>query len=265
MGTYAPQRLLELRRYLKPLTGLPDNALGIVGDATHEGGYHHGWNLRRMRNGATADYSWTESLRDRNHPSDAASAFDIGTFARLRELSLWLVSECEAGAADTLDIREIIYSPDGKTVKRWDRLGHRTSGDPSHLTHTHVSYFRDAEPRDKIHLYQRFFERVAMSDADRLLPNPGIPGDWTQAPAWEYWRWADKYAHDAAHDAAQGLTKLEGIEDKLDALQPGSPVDPAALAQALVAQPDFYPRLGAVIVAKLLDVVRGGMANADQA
>lgn len=156
--TYAPQRLLDLRAYLKPWTGLSDAALGIVGDERHDGGYHHGWDDRRIVNGNTADYSWSESPRDGNHRTNAASAIDIGLFGRLRELSNWLVGQCEAQAPDTLNIRSIIYSPDGKVVRRWDRLRRRDTGDSSHLTHTHVSFFRDAENVEKISPFKRFFE-----------------------------------------------------------------------------------------------------------
>lgn len=152
--TYAPQALLDLRSYLKPLTGLSDVELGIVGDANHNGGYHHGWDQRS----GSGDYSWSESSRDSSHKTNAARAIDIGAFDRLREMSVWLVEQCAAGASDTQDIREIIYSPDGKIVKRWDRLGVRSSGDSSHLTHTHISFFADAEARDKIAVFRRFFE-----------------------------------------------------------------------------------------------------------
>lgn len=167
--TYAPQRLLDLRAYLKPWTGLSDAALGIVGDERHDGGYHHGWDDRRIVSGNTADYSWNESPRDGNHRTNAASAIDIGTFSRLRELSNWLVGQCEARAHDTLDIRSIIYSPDGKVVKRWDRLRRRDTGDSSHMTHTHISFFRDAEGHDKISPFKRFFEGDAMEQGDRLI------------------------------------------------------------------------------------------------
>src|SRR5688572_29703310 len=119
MATYAPAALLALRAYLKPLTGLPDKELGIIGDKDHVGGYHHGWSQRRIVNGTTADYSWNESGRDSSRKTNAARAFDIGMFPRLRELSVWLVNECKANAPDTRDIREIIYSPDGKVVRRW--------------------------------------------------------------------------------------------------------------------------------------------------
>jgi hypothetical protein len=56
----------------------------------------------------------------------------------------WCVAECVAGAPDTGDLREIIYSPDGAAVRRWDRLGMRSTGDSSHLFHTRFSFFRDS-------------------------------------------------------------------------------------------------------------------------
>jgi hypothetical protein len=163
--TYTPSALSTLRGYLQPITGLDPVSLGIQHWTAQGGGYHEGWDLLRMGYG-WGDYSVSESPRDA-HPSNAASAIDIGYFAvtapngrrvTLRDLSLWLVGQCRAGAPDTLDVREIIYSPDGQVVKRWDRLGVRSSGDDSHLSHTHVSYFRDSEGRDKTALFRRFFE-----------------------------------------------------------------------------------------------------------
>lgn len=155
--TYAPAALKAAQTYLKGKTGLPWVSLGIVGDANHRGGYHQG-----KPNVPSTDYSRDESPRDENGLTGAASALDIGDFSQggktLRGLSLWIVGQCKAGAPDTRDIREVIYSPDGKTVKRWDRLGIRSSGDSSHLTHTHISYFRDSEARDKTGLFRRFFE-----------------------------------------------------------------------------------------------------------
>ncbi len=167
--TYAPQALLDLRAYMRPLTGLSDAELGIVGDENHNGGYHHGWDNRNISNGITRDYSWTESSRDASHKTNAASAFDLGMFPELQQLSVWMVEQCRAGAPDTADIREIIYSPDGKVVLRWDRLGIRTSGDPSHLTHTHFSWFRDAELAPKTGPFRRFFEEYAVALTQREL------------------------------------------------------------------------------------------------
>lgn len=170
--TYAPASIKTAQTYLRSKTGLPWVSLGIVGDEKHRGGYHCGWNRRRIVNGTLADYAWQESTRDSSHKTDAAAALDVGNFAvggrTLRGFSVWLVGECARGAADTRDIREVIYSPDGKTVKRWDRLGKRTGGDDSHLTHTHISYFRDSEHRDKTALFKRYFEGGS-------APSSGVP------------------------------------------------------------------------------------------
>lgn len=165
--SYAPEAILEVRRYLKPITGLSDIELGIVGDDDHDGGYHFG--IDGYDSDGT-DYSWDESPRDWGHKSNAARALDIGMFAQLRELSIWLVHECEIGAPGTEDIREIIYSPDGQVVKRWDRLGIRTGGDPSHLKHTHVSWFADAEFKSKVGPFKRFFEGGNMDGYGDLGP-----------------------------------------------------------------------------------------------
>ncbi|MGH3878076.1 MAG: hypothetical protein ACRDSK_13685 [Actinophytocola sp.] len=171
--TYAPAKLLEAREYLKPLTGLNNIALGITSD-----GYGHGYHRGRDAINTAKDYSVIESPRDRSGLSNAASALDIGLFDRtvngrrvtLRSLSLWLVEQCRAGAPDTRDIREIIYTPDGRVVRRWDRLGVRSSGDDSHLKHTHISYFRDSRDRDKVALFRRFFAPSPPPPAARRFP-----------------------------------------------------------------------------------------------
>ncbi len=155
--TYVPVPLSELQAYMQAKTGLPPNSLGVYPDEDHDGGYHCGWDRRRITNGSLDDYAWEESARDWNHKTNAARAFDCGSFTRLQEMSVWIVGQCKAGAPDTLDIREIIYSPDGQVVLRWDRLGIRDDGDSSHLSHTHVSFFADAEAHDKLSVFQRFF------------------------------------------------------------------------------------------------------------
>src|SRR5687767_13987103 len=154
VSSYAPEKILEVRRYLKPLTGLSDIELGIVNNET-DASYHRSWSQRDTDG---TDYSWDESSRDWSHKTDAARALDVGMIDRLSEMSVWIVGQCEAGAADCADIWEIIYSPDGKVVMRWDRLKRRSSGDDTHLTHTHFSWFADAEHRSKVGPFQRFFE-----------------------------------------------------------------------------------------------------------
>ncbi|MCZ7379489.1 hypothetical protein [Micromonospora sp. WMMC250] len=176
--TRAPANLLAVRSLL--LTHL-DNApgpddldpaeVGIVGDSAHRGGYHCGSD-RVVAN----DYSVVESPRDRAGLTLDAAALDVGQFDvrsggrtnTLRSFSIWCVAQCAANAADTRDIREIIYSPDGSTVKRWDRLGKRTSGDSSHRWHTHFSFFRDAikAGRDQRPLFRRYLSSIGLLEDD---------------------------------------------------------------------------------------------------
>jgi hypothetical protein len=185
--TRAPTNLLALRtlllRHLDVDPSDPDrdsdlnpNEVGIVGDPTHRGGYHCGSD-RVIPN----DYSVVESPRDRDGLTLDAAAIDIGGFQirsggathNLRTLSTWLVAQCRADTSDTQDIREIIYSPDGRVVLRWDRLGRRSTGDESHLWHTHISYFRDAikAGRDQRPLFTRYFTSIGLIDP----PDPPEP------------------------------------------------------------------------------------------
>ncbi|MEU8333834.1 hypothetical protein [Micromonospora sp. NPDC048839] len=180
--TRAPANLLALRSLL--LTHL-DNApgpddldpdeVGIVGDPAHLGGYHCGSD--RV---VTNDYSVVESPRDRAGLTLDAAALDVGQFEvrsggrthTMASFSLWCVAQCVANAADTRDIREIIYSPDGSTVKRWDRLGKRSTGDSSHRWHTHFSFFRDAikAGRDQRPLFRRYLSSIGLLEDDDMTP-----------------------------------------------------------------------------------------------
>ncbi|WP_433651023.1 hypothetical protein ACQP2C_32440 [Micromonospora zamorensis] len=180
--TRAPANLLALRTLL--LTHL-DNApgpddldpaeVGIVGDPAHKGGYHCGSNRT-----VTNDYSVFESPRDRAGLTLDAAALDVGQFKvttpegtfDLPHYSRWLVAQCAANTADTRDIREVIYSPDGVTVRRWDRLGRRSSGDSSHRWHTHQSYFRDAikAGRDQTAVVRRYLTEIGLIEGDDMTP-----------------------------------------------------------------------------------------------
>lgn len=179
-ATTAPQSLKDARHYmLSTFDAHPGRAVnadldpeevGIVGDPAHmtSGGAHLGRaDLARIGRAST-DYTVRESPRDRASLTNDAAAVDIGWFEAtlpngtrvdLRHFSVWCVGQCQAGAPDTADIREIIYSPDGRTVRRWDRLGKRSTGDSSHLSHTHFTEFRDAGKAGRrllLALFQRY-------------------------------------------------------------------------------------------------------------
>lgn len=181
--TAAPPTLLETRTLLLDKLGpygLKPLSVGIVGDADHRGGYHCGSD-RVLKN----DYSVVESSRDRNGLTRDAAALDVGEFSyrdaggkvhNLRTFSVWCVEQCKAGAPDTADIREIIYSPDGKKVVRWDRLGRRSTGDKSHLTHTHFSFFRDSTGRDLSKLFRRYLAMIGLLGEELMFVREGESG-----------------------------------------------------------------------------------------
>ena len=161
--SYAPATLLELRAYLQSKTGLSPVSLGIVGNTAHVRGYHLGKDRIFSLSGiGWSDYS-VRLTRDKNGLTNAASAMDIGNFTKLRSLSMWLVRQCQLNAPGTQDIREIIYSPDGITVLRYDRArGYNSAprtgeADNSHRTHTHISWYRDSQNRGKVDLFKRYF------------------------------------------------------------------------------------------------------------
>jgi hypothetical protein len=181
--TTAPQNLKDVRSLL--LTHLnidPDTAwiddlepaeVGIVGDSAHRGGYHCGED-QIVNN----DYSVYESSRDRNSLTLDAAALDVGLFSvqsrgvthNLYTFNRWIVGECVANAPDTRDIREVIYSFDGKLVRRFDRLRLRGTGDNSHLWHTHFSFFRDAikAGRDQTPLFRRYLVHIGLIRSEML-------------------------------------------------------------------------------------------------
>jgi hypothetical protein len=170
--TYAPDDLLAVLRYLNT-QGAPWASLGLVGDSEHvsTGGYHVGRDDLAAHGRLGYDYSVVESPRDRN-PTNAAAAVDITGASWWHPFTLWLVQQAQAGTPGTEDIREIIYTPDGRTVSRWDRLGIRNTGDDSHLYHTHVSFFRDSEGRrgSFLDLVRRYFEgtTIAVPEVDDM-------------------------------------------------------------------------------------------------
>ncbi|MEV4760157.1 hypothetical protein AB0J86_34355 [Micromonospora sp. NPDC049559] len=184
--TTAPDNLLAVRdlllEYLDIAPGSPSSDLtpaevGIVGDPEHRGGYHCGSDRVTWD-----DYSVDESPRDRSGLTLYASALDTGWFEvrsrgalhNLRTFSAWCVAQCAANTADSRDLREIIYSADGRTVRRWDRLGRRSTGDSSHLWHTHFSFFRDATKagRDQRPLFRRYLTEIGLlaSEDEDMTP-----------------------------------------------------------------------------------------------
>ncbi|MFB9239033.1 hypothetical protein ACFFWC_26480 [Plantactinospora siamensis] len=252
--TQAPPNLLTVRslllQYLDLHPGtssvssdLDPTEVGIVGDPSHRGGYHCGSD-RVVAN----DYSVVESPRDRAGLTIYASALDVGWFEvataggpqTLRTFSSWCVTQCRADTPDSRDIREIIYSLDGVTVHRWDRLGLRSTGDSTHLYHTHFSFFRDATKanRDLRPLFVRY-----LTDIGLIRPPP--EADMQQS---------DKLLYDTGYDArtvGHVLADLENLRNWLVTPVGGSglvgPPEDGSPAMLLLAMAQAYPRLTAQV------------------
>lgn len=180
--TYSPATYLEIRALFRERTSLPAESLGIQHYSPQGGGYHEGNDLLAAAGRLDSDYSKRESDRDRPG-TNGASAIDIGWFdvvlpngrrVTLIDLNRWLVAQLNAGAPDTLWIREVIYTLDRQTVKRWDRLGIRSSGDDSHTGHTHVSGHRDEENTPKRPLFERFWREMAGTTAEAMARKADI-------------------------------------------------------------------------------------------
>ena len=184
--SYTPGTLFALRNYLIGQTHLSAVQLGVVGNAAHTSGYH----LGRDRIFSSTGKGWNDysirTLRDRRGLTNAAMAMDIGsrstdgrwTPRRLRSMSVWLVAACRRNAPGTSDIREVIYSPDGISVLRWDRQRGFASAprlgeaDSSHRTHTHISWYRDSENRSKLAPFVRYFEPDTVAEYRAIITGP---------------------------------------------------------------------------------------------
>lgn len=253
--TFAPQSLLEIREEFQKHTNLSNAALGIVRNEW-DTSYHVGksWLL-------PGAYSVNESPRDA-HPTEASSGIDIGYFEvigannkkyTLRDYNRWLVNECKKGAKDTLDLREVIYSLDGEIVLRWDREGERTSGDSSHTSHTHESFYRDSEHNDRAAVTRRWFRDVVFGDnvtpAEFLaiLGNPAVAARMKQLSG-QGWHNQLLGASEttAAVAAQQTLSTVLALAAAVAGIDE---VDETALAAALV------PALAEAVLAGLPDGV----------
>jgi hypothetical protein len=172
----APRSITELAAFWTAKGGVN---LGIVGNMRHCGGYHLGADRifgtcacrpdgDCVKGMGVNDYS-LRLPRDRAGLTNAASALDLGrldgSLKQLYRFSVWLVAQCKARAPETDQIREVIYSPDGETVRRWDNHLRRSflggngtgQGDDSHKSHTHISFHRDTEKRSKVAIFAPYF------------------------------------------------------------------------------------------------------------
>lgn len=195
--TYAPMTLLELAAYWKRQGGVN---LGIVGDTDHATkgvSYHLGKD--QLRAGA---YSAT-TPRDKAGLTNAASAIDLGrllgSYLQLQAFSMWLAKRCLAGTPDTNDVREVIFANGNRVMGYKDGVDHLIPdyGDNSHLTHTHVSYYRDSEHRSKLDLFAAYFEVQTMATFEWNGDTARLGSLTVNGPGHSYLRLKDGTLHPA--------------------------------------------------------------------
>lgn len=251
--TYPPADLLGVQRYVRQVTGLPWASLGITHQTPQGGGYHEGHDLLHEALVAPedpgGDYSYTESDRDRRGLTDAASAFDLGDFdvvykgRRVTHLDVIgrVLVGVAAGDPRLADLREMIYSTDNVNVKRWDRLKRRSSGDSSHLSHTHFSWFRDSEGRRGLFLdfLVEVFEGRSRPMLEETVPQSGSrPAGIVLSDLWN----EEHVGHSGyvATDKSYRTVLLDRVDANLRALldRPTAAVtvDMDALAQAIAVK-----------------------------
>jgi hypothetical protein len=183
--TYAPA---SVKSFMSVWTANGGVNSGIVGDAAHAArpSYHNGWDRAVARHSTTsmaaiASMDYTFRLPRDQVKSNAAMAADLGklngTLKGLYSFSQWLVDQCVAKKPGHTNIREIIYSPDGKYVKRWSHSNGKVytslrknsdgsittitpgQGDSSHYWHTHISFYRDSEAADLAAFIRPYFAK----------------------------------------------------------------------------------------------------------
>lgn len=259
--TYEPKTLTELEAFWTSHGGTP---LGIVGDARHVVGYHCGRDRIYGPNGlGDRDYS-VQLERDKRGLTDGAAAIDLGkldgTLEALRMFSSWLVATLTSSPAARADYREVIYSPDGVRVQRYSAIDNQIhtgagNGDDSHLTHTHVSFLRDAEDRDKVAVWRPYFEDPDMPGlqfrfVDRISGIATVVGDdhalirvhdagFVPIPAGQRREVAGTVELTAPIDGHPGIPV--GTKARLVGNVPGATPDQSIAAVLLVSDSSFEP------------------------
>ena len=130
--------------------------------------------------GRTASTDYTiRNARDQAGLTNGSAALDLSWAladkSGLRAFSNWLIAEIRAGAPDTLDIVELVWSPDGTNISGWHRWRGNdiipNYGDDSHRWHSHIAWIRDTESHDKLAVFRRYFE----GETDMVGTKPAGP------------------------------------------------------------------------------------------
>lgn len=185
--SYAPASLVNAMRFWTKQGGVN---LGIVGDSAHaaRASYHNGRDaIQKYGRTASSDYS-IRTARDRAGLTNAASAVDLGriggSLIRLWDFSEWFAQQCIARRPGFSDVREVIFwSRSRNRVVGWSAINPSNTlindyGDMGHKTHTHISFYRDSEKRDKTPLFSAYPKFQSPDTEEEMQLVRSLPG-WT--------------------------------------------------------------------------------------
>ena len=175
-----------------------DATSGIVGDTAHQKkgvSYHLG------RSQLTTDAYSARTARDKRGLTDAASAIDLGALggslaapARLQRVARGTGPREQA--RDVRHPRDHLLGPEAVGGHALGPRAGRAStprtgeADMSHKTHTHVSYYRDSEKRDKVAVFRPYFEQEGEPVPAVQVPTPRPKVISVPKGAWLYVRQA---------------------------------------------------------------------------
>ena len=171
--TFAPKTLTDLMAYWVAQGGVN---LGIVGDTAH---LEKGTSYHLGKDDLIAGAYSARTARDKAGLTNAASACDLGrldgTLTDLWAFSRWFAQQCFDRKPGYRDVREVIFwSTVRDRVIGWSDLAPtewiNDYGDPSHKTHTHISFYRDSEFRDKRPLFKPYFPAAPVPAPEVDMP-----------------------------------------------------------------------------------------------
>jgi hypothetical protein len=174
--TFNPPTLKALGAYWVAQGGVN---LGVVGDTAH---MEKGTSYHLGKDDLLAGAYSVQTARDKAGLSNAASAIDLGRLdGKLHSLwkfSRWFAQRCFDEDPAYRDVREIIFwSTVRKRVIGWSDLAPgqwiNDYGDLTHKTHTHISFYRDSEFRDKRPMFRPYF--AATGGVEVGYPVPKVP------------------------------------------------------------------------------------------
>jgi hypothetical protein len=190
--SYAPQTLIDLRRFLVAQTDLAGKNFSIRGFCGKKRvwGYHLGQSDIYSRCGyGKRDYS-IQHRRNRLGLTNASAGFDIRLpQAKLRKLTAYLVAQGKAGWRDPSSGKTLLFEVIGPNERgvatRWakDTGWQPTDGRNDHEWHVHIGFWRDTEHIDKRPLFAAFFNVATPEPEQPQEPDLPIKPEGDEVPA----------------------------------------------------------------------------------